>query len=144
MSSIGIEFNRFPRSVRLGFILLLGGWILHLGFVYLAFGVLLDDLPAKIIYQQVAIGGLLFFFLYRVKKWARVLCLLCNGLIIILYIGIAALFARQHQYLMLLAALVIGCFAAATFFFMAREARAFYAGPQDTASSSPRSRQGGT
>jgi len=124
-----LNLNRFPRDVRYGLGLLLAGWAGHFVFIYLVFVAGQETPENKIVYQQVAIAAILGYFLYHGKKWARVLCLLCNSLIIVLYLFFIALFwtARTPIAMLLLGAL--GCFAGATYFLMTRDAKAFYAGP---------------
>lgn len=122
------KFRAFPGGVRTAWLWLGAGWGLHFLFLWLAFILGRQDLPEKILYQQVAIAALLFFFLYQGRKWARVLCLLCNALIILLYAAFAALFGGRSPELALLAVFVIGCFGAASGYFMTPAVRAFYAG----------------
>jgi len=124
-----LNLKRFPRDVRYGLGLLLTGWAGHFVFLSLVFVVGQETPENKIVYQQVAIAAVLGYFLYLGKKWARVLCLLCNSLIIVLYLSFGVLFWTSHPPMRLLALGVVGCFAAATYFLMTRQAKMFYAGP---------------
>ena len=133
MSDNYLSLNDFPKSVRYAFFFLLAGWCWHLFFIYAFFTTAQDTVPTKMLYQQLAIAGMLGFFLYRAKKWARVLCLLCNTLIVLLYACFAALFVSSRLQLAVLAVVVIGCFAAATVLLMAREAKDFFSGKDGAA-----------
>ena len=124
-----LNLNRFPRDVRRAFGLMLAGWAGHFVFIYLVFVVGSETPDNKIVYQQVAIAAILGYFLYHGKKWARVLCLLCNSLVIILYFFFLALFWASRTPIALLSLGTLGCFAGATYFLITRESRAFYAGP---------------
>ena len=134
MSDNYLSLYDFPKSVRYAFFFLLAGWCWHLFFIYAFFTTAQDTIPTKMLYQQLAIAGLLGYFLYRAKKWARALCLLCNALIILLYGCFAALFFSSRLQLAVLAVVVIGCFAAATYLLMLREAKDFFSRKDDAAS----------
>ena len=125
------DLSEFPRPVRYSFGLLLAGWVGHFVFIYLAFVAGREVPENKIVYQQVAIAVILGYFLYHGKKWARVLCLLCNSLIILIYLFFMMLFWKSRLPMGLLSFAVTGCFVVASYFLMTREAKAFYAGPEE-------------
>lgn len=125
--------NEFPKNVRRAFFLLIGGWGAHFLFLYLFFSLAQGTVPEKILYQQLAIVGLLGYFLYQAKKWARPLCLLCNVLIIVLYACFTVLFIQSRPGLGGLAVAVIVFFGAASYLLLGREAKAFFGGTEKNA-----------
>lgn len=125
----------FPRDVRHALGLLLAGWAGHFVFIYLVFVAGHETPENKIVYQQVAIAAILGYFLYQGKKWARVLCLLCNSLMILLYLFFTALFWSSRLPTALLSLGILGCIAGASYFLMTRGARDFYAGPVEPSES---------
>ena len=75
-------FKTYPGSVRNALIFLFSGWIWHYVSLYRYF--FHGDLPAN----QIVIGVSLCYFVFRIKNWARILCIVCNILIIAMYLSV--------------------------------------------------------
>jgi hypothetical protein len=69
------EFKKYPKSTKKGFLFLYVGWALFFINLYM----LLQEVPNRIL----IIAAIICFFVIKGYNWARMLCLLCNVLIVI-------------------------------------------------------------
>ena len=107
------EFKAFPPSVKHGFLFLVGGWFCNYFFFYSFFSIQPDEMPMNLLLQQAMLGFLCFYFLLKVKNWARVVCIVGNIVIVVIY-------------LFLLAAVTAALFSASTYYLLQKEAAAYF------------------
>ncbi|MCP4112791.1 MAG: hypothetical protein GY749_45895 [Desulfobacteraceae bacterium] len=119
------QFKEYPNSVKNGIIFLITGWICHYYFFYIFFTRQTGEMPSKELWQQVAIGVFICYFVVKIKKWARVLCLLCNAFIIILYLCIFTLFISKINYVMISGANLI-LFSISSYYLAIKESSSFF------------------
>lgn len=133
---ITAEFKAFPPSVKNGFLFLLGGWLCNYLFFYSFFSTQSADMPLNLLFQQVMLGVLCCYFLLRVKKWARVLCLVGNIVIVVVYLFVMALLYATKPLFGLLAGVTAALFIFSTYFLAQKEAAAYFKArnPQSDAS----------
>ncbi len=117
------QFKEYPNSVKNGIIFLIAGWICHYYFFYVFFT---GEIPSKELYQQIAIGVLICYFVVKIKKWARVLCLLCNAFIIIMHLCIFALFINKINYIIISGANLL-LFSMCSYYLAIKESSTFFA-----------------
>ena len=115
------DFKAFPASVKNGFIFLAAGWAWHFFSLYRYF--YQGEIPGR----QVIICIAILFLTARGLSWARVLCILCNILIVLIYIFLATSFLLHSRMQLGLIALVnIVLFSLSTYFFILRESSIFF------------------
>jgi peptidoglycan/LPS O-acetylase OafA/YrhL len=134
------EFKAFPPSVKNGFLFLVGGWFCNYLFFYSFFSTQTDEIPTKLLLQQAMLGFLCFYFLLKVRNWARVICLVGNIVIVVVYFFVMALLFGAKPYFSLLAGVTAALFSASTYFLFQKEASAYFKArnPQgDPAASGP-------
>ncbi len=127
------KFRTSPASFKKGFYFLIGAWLTHFIFVYLFFTKGGEAIPDKILMQQAAIGGLMALFLFMIKKWARVLCILCNILIVVLYAAVF-LIVYTNKMFSSLCVLTTILFIISTYFLAIKDTAQYFReqNPQDT------------
>ena len=114
------EFKAFPRSVRYGIISLALGWIWNYASLYLF---LSGDVP----WQMIVLGVTICFFVFRIKKWARVICLMGNAFIVLQYLFTSWGFYQQGLMLNMTISLAnILIFGAASYFLAIKETTRFF------------------
>jgi hypothetical protein len=126
MRELLAEFKAFPPSVKNGFLFLVGGWFCNYFFFYGFFSTQTDEIPMKLLLQQAMLGFLCFYFLLKVKNWARVLCLVGNIVIVVVYLFVMALLFGAKPYFSLLAGVTAALFSVSTFFLFQKEAAAYF------------------
>jgi hypothetical protein len=126
MRELAAEFKAFPPSVKNGFLFLLGGWCCNYLFFYFFFSTQADEIPMNLLLQQGMLGFLCFYFLLKVKNWARVLCLVGNIVIVVVYLFVTALLFGAKPYFSLLAGVIVALFSASTYFLFQKEAAAYF------------------
>ena len=115
------EFKAFPPSVKNAIIFLVAGWIWHYTSLYRYF------FNGTIPFNQIVIGVSVCFFVFRVKKWARVLCIVCNILIVMMYLSVTISFlsAGKTHYAAVSGFNVV-LFSLATYFLAVGESSRFF------------------
>jgi hypothetical protein len=114
------KFKSFPKSVRYGIILLVAGWLWNYLSLYLFF-------EGNVPWQQIVLGVTICFFVFKIKKWARVLCFLGNSFIILQYMVASWGFYGQGQMQnFAISMLNIIVFAAASYFLAIKETSRFF------------------
>jgi hypothetical protein len=114
-----------PAAVKYSIIFLISGWLCHYAFYFMHFA---EDMPAKTTYLQLGVGIGICFFVTRLKRWARMLCLFFNIGIIGLY-GLYSLAFLQsnNPSMMMLTLLVTILFILSTYFLLRKETAQFFA-----------------
>lgn len=85
------KFKNFPPSVKKGILFLLAGW---LWFYWSLYGFFLkEETPS----QFIIIGVSVCTVVIMIKNWGRVLCLLCNVMIIVVYLAVSYMFFQLED-----------------------------------------------
>lgn len=115
------EFKAFPNSVRNAIVFLIAGWLWHYVSLYRYF------YGGNIPFRQIVIGVSVCFFVFRIRNWARVLCIVCNILIVVMYLTVTVSFltAGKTHYAMVAGFNVI-LFSLATYFLVVGESSRFF------------------
>ena len=115
------EFKESPASVKNGLTVQILAWIWHFISYYYFFGI--RPIPP----MQIAIGIAVCVFVFSLKNWGRVLCILCNIMVGIEYlIGGIGLYERNQIYLGLVALMNVSLFTLASYFLLQKSTRDFY------------------
>ncbi len=115
------DFKESPSSVKNGLTVLLLAWVWHFISLYRFF------LNGQIPGNQIVIGLLVCLFVFLIKNWARVLCIVCNILIVFMYLFVGASFYSGGKiYFGLIALMNVALFSLATYFLMLGSTSAFY------------------
>ena len=94
-----------------------------------------ETMPAKTTYLQLGVGIGICYFVFRIKRWARMLCLFFNLGIIALYgLYSLAFFQSNNQSMMMLTLLVTILFILSTYFLLKKETAQFFAAADPAAS----------
>lgn len=117
-------YNTFPNSAKNGVLFLLLGWTTHFIFLYVVFG---EGLESDIWLQQSIIAILVCFFTIRVRNWARVLAVVANLLIILVYLfAIAYLYSIYLINFSIFALVNVILFSISSYFLLKRETADFF------------------
>ena len=116
-------FSAFPAKVKYGFYCLVFGWLWNFFFLYKVFD---RHIPEKILIQQMVICGILCYFVFKEKNWARVMTMVANLMLIVLHALIFLLFLKTRTELSAISAINIVAFSVSTFFFFSKEAATHY------------------
>lgn len=117
------DIKAFPTSVNKAFIFLVAGWVWHFFSLYQYLH------PGEIQTRQVISCLVICILTARVLNWARVLCILCNILIIVIYLFIAISYFLSPgiQPLLIAVTLInIALFSLSTYFFLLEESSTFF------------------
>ena len=115
------EFRESPPSVKNGLTILVLAWVWHFITLYRFF------LNGQVPGNQIVIGLFVCVFVFLLKNWARVLCIVCNILIILMYLFVGASFYSSGKvYYGLLALMNVSLFSLATYFLAIGSSSAFY------------------
>lgn len=125
MNDLFDKFKAFPPSFQKSFFFLISAWGCHFAFIYYYFTISTGELPSDILTQQAVIGGLILILLFIVKKWARILCILCNVLIVVLYGFVVALVYQNKLFIFLCIATII-LFCLSTYWLVVKETGEFF------------------
>ncbi len=117
-----MNFKTFPESVKMAFISLFSGWILFYLFYYLY----LSD-QALFTRRELIVGVLCCLCLLTFKNWGRMLCILCNAMIIIQFSlpVLGFMMSGKWQPGLMLGAMV-GMLTVCTFFLFKKESAQFF------------------
>jgi hypothetical protein len=117
-------FNALPKSVKNGILFLLVAWAAHF---FLFYRIFQSEIPTQMFYQQLAIAVMSCFFVTRLRNWARVLTIVGNSLIILMYLFIMTIFYTSGKVdLLLLSGLNIVLFGLSIYFLARSEASEFF------------------
>ncbi len=115
------DFKESPPSVKNGLTVLVLAWVWHFISLYRFF------LNGQVPGNQIVIGLLVCFFVFLMKNWARVLCIVCNILIIFMYLFVGASFYDGGKIYLGVAALMnTALFSLATYFLMLGSSSAYF------------------
>ncbi len=117
------DFKAFPTSVKKAFIFLVVGWVWHF------FGLYQYLYPGEIQPRQIISCLVICILTARIINWARVLCLLCNILIVVIYlfITISYFLSPGIQPVFIVVTLInIVLFSLSTYFFLLNESSTFF------------------
>jgi len=115
------DFKESPQSVKNGLTVLVLAWLWHFITLYRFF------LHGQIPGNQIVIGLLVCLFVFLMKNWARVLCIVCNILIVFMYLFVGASFyANGKIYFGVIALMNVALFSLATYFLMMGSSAAYY------------------
>lgn len=121
MATAIADFKESPQSVKSGLTVLVLAWVWHLISIHRYF------LRGDDHWQQIVIGLLLCIFVFSIKNWGRVLCIVCNILIIALYLLLGAFYYSNGELrLGLIALFNVALFSLATYFLMLGSSAAYY------------------
>lgn len=115
------DFRESPSSVKNGLTVFALAWVWHLVSIYRYF------LREGDHWQHIVIGLLLCLFVFSIKNWGRVLCIVCNILVISLYflVGIFK-YTNGDIRLGLIALLNVALFSLATYFLLLRSSAEYF------------------
>ena len=114
-------FKESPPSVKNGFTVLVLAWAWHLVCIHRYF------LRGDVHWQQIVMGLLVCAFVFLLKNWGRVLCIVCNILIISMYLLLGAYYYSNGEVrLGLIALLNVALFSLATYFLFTGDTAAFF------------------
>ncbi len=114
-------FRESPQSVKSGLTVLGLAWVWHFITLYRFF------LNGQIPGNQIVIGTLVCLFVFLMKNWARILCIVCNILIMLMYLFVGASFyAKGNIYFGLIALMNVALFSLVTYFLMLGSSAAYY------------------
>ena len=115
------EFRESPPSVKNGLTILVLAWVWHFITLYRFF------LNGQVPGNQIVIGLFVCVFVFLLKNWARVLCIVCNILIILMYLFVGASFYSSGKvYFGLIALMNVSLFSLATYFLAIGSSSSFY------------------
>ncbi|MCP3950816.1 MAG: hypothetical protein GY697_01140 [Desulfobacterales bacterium] len=116
-----MDFKESPQSVKNGLTVLFLAWVWHLVSIHRYF------LPNDDHWQQIVIGLLVCIFVFAIKNWGRVLCIVCNILVVALYLLLGAFYYSNGEIrLGLIALFNVALFSLATYFLMLGSSSAYY------------------
>jgi uncharacterized membrane protein len=119
------HLSKRPIAVNYGIIFLICGWLCHYAFYFMHFA---QEMPSKTTYLQLGVGLGICFFVVRLKRWARMLCLFFNLGIIALYALYCLAFFQSGKYNpMIFTGLIAILFLISTYFLLKKETAQFYA-----------------
>ena len=112
------NYRYFPKSVKTGFHFLIAAWAAF----YLALYMILQNaIPLKLL----VIGPLMFLTILKVVNWARMLCLMCNAMVILYAAVFMVLFkADPIKFTSLLIAVIL--FATASYYLLVQPSSQFF------------------
>ncbi|MBI9084322.1 MAG: hypothetical protein JEZ11_12040 [Desulfobacterales bacterium] len=115
------EFKAFPNSVRNAIVFLVAGWLWHYVSLYRYF------YSGNIPFKQIVIGVSVCFFVFRIRNWARVLCIVCNILIVVMYLTVTFSFLSAGKtHYATVAGFNVVLFSLATYFLAVGESSRFF------------------
>ena len=115
------DYKESPPSVKNGLTILILAWIWHFITLYRFF------MNGQIPTNQIVIGLLVCISVFLMKNWARVLCVVCNILIVFMYLFVGASFyANGKIYFGVIALMNVALFSLATYFLMLGSSSAYY------------------
>lgn len=113
------ELDRMPRSARLGVLLTFFGWCCFLYATYAFYD------PDSLVKFAIA-AGIVCYFLYRSKRWARALAMLSSVFIVLYGVFFAFLFASQNTLAAAASVANVVLFAAAFYYLMLPETGRYF------------------
>ena len=113
------ELDRMPAPTRRGVVLTIAGWCCFLFATYAYYD------PSSLIKFAIA-GGIICYYLYQSKRWARVLALLAS-VFVVMYGGFFAfLFAPQNLFAAAVSAANVVLFGAAFYYLILPETNRYF------------------
>ena len=116
------SIQTYPKTVRIALYSLLAAWASLLWSVYQYYA-------PEFLSRFAIAGALLFFFMLRLKNWARMLCLCANAMVILYCSLFGLIFATKAPPDMMAAffsALSVLLFLVSTYFLLVKPTREFY------------------
>ncbi len=117
------EFRDFPQSVKNALVLMFISW----GWCFLTLYLYLYHPPEQIPYRPVIAGVAICISILMIKNWARMLCLLCNVMIIVQFSPLFFTYAMNDN---IIDGLVIGLnlilFALTTYYMFIKSTAEFF------------------
>ena len=114
------HYRDFPKSVKTGFSFLIAGWV----WLYLALYAIF--LQGDISFKILIIGPLMCLAILKGVNWARMLCLLCNAMVIVWSLVFMAAFFNSNSFKFLSALITVILFAAASYYLLVRSSNRFF------------------
>jgi hypothetical protein len=118
-------FKAFPKAVQKGIGLFYAAWMCHFVFLFH----LTQTFPgefAKFVWQQLAIGFILGYFIFRIKKWAWVMSLMYSVFLVIYYLTLIHALTRAAMSLGVLCGMVMVMFSISVFFLAQPETKRYF------------------
>ena len=130
MKSKLLDFFEYPVGVRYALGLLLGGWISVYAFMYHINMVFPDRFTSALVLRNMIVGIGICYCVFRIKPWARMLCIFFNlGIICINVLFLAIRLSSvgmDHPALILHAILNIILFGLCTYYLMIKETSGYF------------------
>lgn len=118
------RFSELPKSAKNGILFLVLAW---LGHFYVISRIFQSEFSDQEFYQQLAIAVMSCYFVLRLKNWGRVLSIVGNCAIMIMYLAfLIAFFISGEFNWLVLSGLNIGLFGLSTFYLTRSEASVFF------------------
>ena len=117
-----IQFQNYPQTVKVGIVSLVAGWALHLTYYYIYFT---GSELVRIDYVMIGVGLGICFFVAAINKWARMLCLFFNAVIVLIYLALALLQQADFE-LRLFSGVVAGIFSVSTYYLLKKETAEYF------------------
>ena len=115
------EYKSFPNSVRNAILFLFAGWVWHYISLYRYF------FRGEVPFNQIVIGLSICYFVFRIKSWARVLCIVCNILIVVMYLSVFLSFlAAGKTHYAAVSGINVVLFSLASYFLFVGESSRFF------------------
>jgi peptidoglycan/LPS O-acetylase OafA/YrhL len=113
------EFDLMPKSVRVAMLLTFAGWCSFLFATYAYY-------DADSFFKFMVAGAIVCYYLYKGRRWARVMAML-SSVFIVIYGGLfTALFAGQNPTAMVVSAVNVVVFAASFYYLAIPETGRFF------------------
>ena len=125
MSQAPVNFQQYPRSVKHGIIFFATGWLTTFLFLYRFFVPTGRD--TSDLWRIVVMGVVACFFVFRIRNWARKLCLFLNICIIAYYL-LLSYDLYQKGYIEAVVTLLVSAalFALSSYYLIKKETAQFY------------------
>jgi hypothetical protein len=120
------EWQDFPADAKYGVLFCAAGWVCHLllfgGYIFHKYT---GEIPQNELLKHLVLAGVICFFLYRGKPWARWFAIMGNTIVILYYLawGVGINWQALDLVVMAITSLL---FILSTVFFFKKEARQFF------------------
>ncbi len=126
MLAIRQNWATLPLVVKKAIICLLAGWVAHYIFY---FGFIAED--QRVTYLNLGVGIGICYGVATIRKWARMLCIYFNIIMVVMYTWSAIVFALGgKQALLILTALTAASFGFSLYYLLQKEASLFFSPPE--------------
>lgn len=127
------KYGELPDSVKNGVLFLIAGWVWQVFCLYYYF--FKGDIPYNIVITGILNISLIIIW---TKGWARILCILCNILIIMTYLPVSYTFYYGGNFLLgNVSASIVILFSVSTYYLLTKESFAFFKKTKADSSSEP-------